>query len=281
MLGGRPGGHRPGDPGAPRPVRHRRAGRPRRDGGRLRARAPGPPVEPVTAAPVRASDRRGRGSVGIGERGRTLAGGRRPATPAQPVKAAPCPVHPLRGPTRRSRTPPSPSWTGGCACSRPSRSTATSRASGTCSATRTCRRCSPTRPPSPRTPARSCRTRRTCGCSRGATSSTWTPRATARYGRWSTRRSPRGWSPASSRGSPRSRPRLLDDVRDRESFDLVDALAYPLPVTVIAELLGVPAQDLPLFRRWADGRCSRCSPRTPACCRPRTGRRQSRRSCGR
>jgi cytochrome P450 len=46
---------------------------------------------------------------------------------------------------------------------------------------------------------------------------------------------------------------LLDEVADRDSFDLVDALAYPLPVTVIAELLGVPAQDLPLFRGWADG----------------------------
>jgi cytochrome P450 len=46
---------------------------------------------------------------------------------------------------------------------------------------------------------------------------------------------------------------LLDEVADGDSFDLVDALAYPLPVTVIAELLGVPAQDLPLFRRWAQG----------------------------
>jgi cytochrome P450 len=46
---------------------------------------------------------------------------------------------------------------------------------------------------------------------------------------------------------------LLDDVADRQTFDLVDVLAYPLPVTVIAELLGVPADDLPLFRRWADG----------------------------
>ena len=46
---------------------------------------------------------------------------------------------------------------------------------------------------------------------------------------------------------------LLDDVRERETVDLVDALAYPLPVTVIAELLGVPAQDRGLFRSWADG----------------------------
>ena len=41
--------------------------------------------------------------------------------------------------------------------------------------------------------------------------------------------------------------------RRRGPFDLVDALAYPLPVTVIAELLGVPAQDMAVFRRWADG----------------------------
>jgi cytochrome P450 len=35
-------------------------------------------------------------------------------------------------------------------------------------------------------------------------------------------------------------------------FDLIDALAYPLPVIVIAELLGVPAADRDMFRRWAD-----------------------------
>ena len=45
--------------------------------------------------------------------------------------------------------------------------------------------------------------------------------------------------------------RLLDDAGAR--FDLVDALAFPLPVIVIAELLGLPADDRPLFRTWADG----------------------------
>jgi cytochrome P450 len=42
--------------------------------------------------------------------------------------------------------------------------------------------------------------------------------------------------------------RLLDAVDDRDSFDLVDALAHPLPVIVIAELLGVPDEDHPLFQ---------------------------------
>jgi len=46
---------------------------------------------------------------------------------------------------------------------------------------------------------------------------------------------------------------LLDRVRGEDRIDLVDVLAYPLPVTVIAELLGIPAADMPLFRRWADG----------------------------
>jgi cytochrome P450 len=45
--------------------------------------------------------------------------------------------------------------------------------------------------------------------------------------------------------------RLLDDVADHDRFDLVDALAYPLPIIVIAELLGIPADDHRLFQEWA------------------------------
>ncbi len=45
---------------------------------------------------------------------------------------------------------------------------------------------------------------------------------------------------------------LLDAIDGASELDLVTALAYPLPVTVIAELLGLPAADRELFRTWAD-----------------------------
>ncbi|NQE85821.1 cytochrome P450 [Nocardia terpenica] len=52
---------------------------------------------------------------------------------------------------------------------------------------------------------------------------------------------------------------LLDDIAARTpdadggvEVDLVDTFANPLPVTVIAELLGVPFDDLDKFQKWAD-----------------------------
>ena len=44
----------------------------------------------------------------------------------------------------------------------------------------------------------------------------------------------------------------LDGLGDRTEIDLVPDIAYPLPVIVIAELLGIPASDRDLFRRWAE-----------------------------
>jgi cytochrome P450 len=45
---------------------------------------------------------------------------------------------------------------------------------------------------------------------------------------------------------------LLDATGGATEFDLVPTLAYPLPVTVIAELLDLPAADRELFAIWAD-----------------------------
>ena len=47
---------------------------------------------------------------------------------------------------------------------------------------------------------------------------------------------------------------LLDQVLDRGhgEMDLVRDLAYPLPVIVIAELLGVPPEERDQFKRWSD-----------------------------
>jgi len=45
---------------------------------------------------------------------------------------------------------------------------------------------------------------------------------------------------------------LLDRVASRGEMDLVADFAYPLPVTVIAELLGIPAEDQDRFKVWSD-----------------------------
>lgn len=45
---------------------------------------------------------------------------------------------------------------------------------------------------------------------------------------------------------------LLDAVDPTEVVDGVEALAIPLPILVIAELLGVPKEDRETFRTWSD-----------------------------
>jgi cytochrome P450 len=43
---------------------------------------------------------------------------------------------------------------------------------------------------------------------------------------------------------------LLDEARDRGSMDLIEEFAYPLPVRVICEMLGVPVKDHERFKGW-------------------------------
>jgi cytochrome P450 len=45
---------------------------------------------------------------------------------------------------------------------------------------------------------------------------------------------------------------LLTAAARRGTFDLIADFAVPLPVTIIAELLGIAAEDRALFKRWSD-----------------------------
>lgn len=45
---------------------------------------------------------------------------------------------------------------------------------------------------------------------------------------------------------------LLDAIEGKQEIDLVEQLSYPLPVLVIAEMLGVPAKDKRKFKDWSD-----------------------------
>jgi cytochrome P450 len=45
---------------------------------------------------------------------------------------------------------------------------------------------------------------------------------------------------------------LVAPLRDGERYDVIEQLAYPLPVIVIAEMLGVSTADRGLFKDWSD-----------------------------
>ncbi len=49
---------------------------------------------------------------------------------------------------------------------------------------------------------------------------------------------------------------LLDAVQDKGEMDLIDDYAFPLPIIVIAELLGVSAEDRNKFREWSNAAVS-------------------------
>ncbi|MEH2089769.1 cytochrome P450 [Nostoc sp.] len=46
---------------------------------------------------------------------------------------------------------------------------------------------------------------------------------------------------------------LLEQMKQHKQVDLVHAFAIPLPIMVIAEILGIPFQDREDFKRWSDG----------------------------
>ena len=45
---------------------------------------------------------------------------------------------------------------------------------------------------------------------------------------------------------------LLNDLEGKDRFDLIESFAFPMPVTVIAEMLGVPAKDMDRFKDWSN-----------------------------
>ncbi|MFF5235162.1 cytochrome P450 [Dactylosporangium sp. NPDC000521] len=55
---------------------------------------------------------------------------------------------------------------------------------------------------------------------------------------------------------------LIDNLAGRHRVELVDDFAYPLPVTAICRLLGVPRDDQPRFHHWADALVETADPTT-------------------
>ena len=57
---------------------------------------------------------------------------------------------------------------------------------------------------------------------------------------------------------------LLDEMADHDEVDLIDEYAFPLPIQVICELLGVPPADRDDFRAWSNAVVTGALSRDPA-----------------
>src|SRR5262249_39825157 len=54
--------------------------------------------------------------------------------------------------------------------------------------------------------------------------------------------------------------RLIDGFYRDGRADIVHEYAHPLPMEVVAQILGVPATDMPMFKRWSDDMSARFGP---------------------
>jgi len=62
-------------------------------------------------------------------------------------------------------------------------------------------------------------------------------------------------------GMLRTATGLIDRMQGKQQIDLVDEFAYPLPVSVICEQLGVPHEDEPRFHPWSEAIITALDPR--------------------
>ncbi|MBV9357900.1 MAG: cytochrome P450 [Chloroflexi bacterium] len=59
----------------------------------------------------------------------------------------------------------------------------------------------------------------------------------------------------------RTATELIDRMKGRQQVDLVDDFAYPFPVSMICQQLGVPHEDEPRFHPWAEAIITQLDPR--------------------